>query len=94
LDGHEGLKYEIELIDIKATFLADELDKPTYIKWLTGMLELSFITQEEYKECCILLLKSMYGNVDAALKCYHTTYKQHLLKMMGYKQSWADPCVF
>jgi hypothetical protein len=57
------------------------------------MLELGFITQQEYEECCILLLKSMYGNIDAALK-FFCTYKAHLLKVMRYKQSLADPCVF
>jgi hypothetical protein len=30
-DGHDGLKYEIELIDIKAAFLEGEMDKATYI---------------------------------------------------------------
>jgi hypothetical protein len=69
------------------------MDKPTYIKWPTGMLELGLITQEKFEEFCILLLKSMYGNVDAALKLF-CTYKEHLFKMMGYKQSQADPCTF
>jgi hypothetical protein len=85
--------YEIELIDIRAAFLKGEIYKATYIEWPTGMLELGFITQEGYKECCILLLKPMYGNVDAALKFFRT-YNNHLIKLMGYKQSLADPCAF
>jgi hypothetical protein len=92
-DGHDGLKYESELIDIGAAFLEGKMDTATYIEWPTGMLELRFITQQEYEECSILLLKLMYGNVDAALK-FFCTYKAHLLKVMGYKQSLADPCVF
>jgi hypothetical protein len=67
------LKYEIELIDIEAALLEGEMDKATYIEWPTGMLELGFITQQEYEECCILLLKSMYGNVVAALKSFRLT---------------------
>ena len=35
----------------------------------------------------------MYRNVDVALK-FFKTYKGYLIKMMGYKQSLADPCVF
>jgi hypothetical protein len=31
-DGFKGLKYEIDLIDIEATFLAWRMDKPTYIE--------------------------------------------------------------
>jgi hypothetical protein len=77
-DGHDGSKYEMELINIEAAFFEGKMDKATYIKWPTGMLELGFITHQEYEECSILLLKS---------------YKGHLLKVMGYKQSSADPCV-
>jgi DNA-binding protein Fis len=39
-DGHDGLTYEIELIDIEAGFLEGGMDKATYIDWPTGMLEL------------------------------------------------------
>jgi hypothetical protein len=60
-DAHDGLKYEIELIHIEAAFLEGEMDKATYIEWPTGILELGFIMQQEYEECCILLLS---GNVN------------------------------
>jgi hypothetical protein len=92
-DGHDGLKYVCEFIAIEAAFLEGEIDKATYIEWPTGMLELRFITQEEFDNCCILLLKLMYESVDAALKCFRT-YKCHLLKMMGYKPSLADNPIY
>jgi hypothetical protein len=31
VDGFEGLKYEIKLIDIEAAFPGGEMEKPTYI---------------------------------------------------------------
>ena len=64
-----------------------------YIKWPMGMLELGFSNKEEYEECCILLLKLMYGNVDVVLKLF-CTYKKHLLELMGYQQCLVDLCVF
>jgi hypothetical protein len=69
------------------------MDKPCYIEWPVGMLELGFITEEEFDEYCIQLLKSMYGNVDAALK-FFKTYKEHVTKVILLNQSRADPCVF
>jgi hypothetical protein len=41
-----------------------------FIEWPRGMLELGFITQEEYNEYCMQLLKSMDGNVDAAIQFF------------------------
>ena len=38
-----------------------------YIEWPQGILYLGIITKEFLAECCILLVKSMYGNFDAAL---------------------------
>jgi hypothetical protein len=66
----------------------------TYIDWPQGMLELGFATQEDLDEYCLRLLKSMYGNVDAALR-FFKTYSAHIMgPAMGMKQSLADPCVF
>ena len=39
------------------------------IEWPEGILDLGIITKEFLEEYCILLEKSMYGNVDAAIIC-------------------------
>ena len=40
-----------------------------YLEWLESMRELGFITKEgEEEEKCLKLVRSMYGNVDAALR--------------------------
>jgi hypothetical protein len=42
---------------------------------------------------CVELGKSMYGNVDAALRFFRTL-KEHLVENIGMKNSQSDPCVF
>jgi hypothetical protein len=92
-DKYNRLKYGMDMINIEAAFLEGDRDKPTSIKWPVGMLELRFITKEEFKESCIELMRSMYGNIDAAIK-FFKTYKKHLLMVIGLIRSMADPCVF
>jgi hypothetical protein len=57
------------------------------------MFKLGFIDEKYIDENCIQLLKSMYGNVEAAI-CFFRTYRFHLIKKMNLVQSKADPCVF
>ena len=82
----------IELIDIEAAFLEGLLDNPLWIEMPEGMVELGFATEEEAKTHCIELQKSMYGNVDSALR-FFKEYKKKL-EAMGMVQSLVDPCVF
>jgi hypothetical protein len=44
---------------------------------------------------CIELGKSMYGNVDAALRFFRRILKEHLtvVRHIGMKNSQSDPCV-
>jgi hypothetical protein len=92
--GREGLTFVCKMIDIAAAFLEGDMESPTFIDWPADMLEMGFATQEDLKEFCLQLLKSMYGNVDAALQ-FFKTYSAHLTgPMMGMKQSLADPCAF
>ena len=42
---------------------------------------------------CILFNKSIYGNVDAALRFYRA-YSKYLMEQMGMKRSQADSCLF
>ncbi len=89
------ITFVCEMIDIEAAFLEGDMEggKPTFIDWPDGMFELGFIDEKDIDENCILLLKSMYGNVDAAIRFFRT-YRRHLLEKMKLEQSQADPCVF
>jgi hypothetical protein len=82
-----------EMIDITAAFLEGTIRVPTFIDWPDGMVELGFVSEDDVQNNCIQLLKSMYGNVDAAIR-FFKTYRKHLMEKMGMKQSLADPCVF
>lgn len=59
--------WECDVIDIEAAFLEGEIDTPSYLDWPDGIELLGFIAPEEKKTTCIKLVKSIYGNVDAAL---------------------------
>ncbi len=83
----------LETIDVEAAFLEGDMDKTMYIEWPPGMVHLGFITEEEERLYCIELLKSMYGNCDAAL-IYFKLFKKHLIEKMEMIQSLVDPCVF
>jgi len=59
------------------------------------MVACGFMTEPQRKKMAIKLLKSMYGNVDAAIKFFktltkHITDSEHL----QMTQSKTDPCVF
>ena len=84
-----------ELIDIEAAFLEGKLRVSTFTELPPGLVELGFMTQEEYDETCIELMGSMYGNVDSALN-YFTKFKEVATSEDGLnlKQSKADPCLF
>jgi hypothetical protein len=85
--------WTVECLDIEAAFLEGDIDEPIYIELPEGMDELGFVTTEEMQTHCIELGKSMYGNVDAALRFFRTL-KEHLTKNIGMKNSQSDPCVF
>ena len=89
------ITFVCEMIDIEAAFLEGDMEggKPTVIDWPDGIFKLGFIDEKDIDENCILLLKSMYGNVDAAIRFFRT-YRRHLLEKMKLEQSQADPCVF
>ena len=84
--------WTIVVIDITAAFLEGKMDIETFIEIPDGMVELGFVTQKDRQEKIIRLLKSMYGNVDAALRFFNT-YKEAMTGF-GMTQSQADPCLF
>jgi len=63
----ENEKWICEVIDIEAEFLEGDIGEPMYIELPEGMVELGFISLEEFEETCDELQKGMFGNVDAAL---------------------------
>jgi len=81
-----------EVIDIEAAFLEGDIEEPMYIEWPEGMVELGFLTLEEFQETCAELQKGMYGNVDAALRFYKT-YSNHLQENVKMKKCRSDQCV-
>jgi hypothetical protein len=85
--------WDCEVIDIEAAFLEGSIEEPTFIEWPEGMEEFGFITDDEKQEYVIQLMKSMYGNVDAALR-FFKELKKHIQSSGNMQQSKTDPCVF
>ena len=79
--------------DIEAAFLEPNMDNEMFIEPHPAMVECGFLTEAQRKVLGILLKKSMYGNVDAAIKFFKLLSKW-MVESMGMKQSQADPCVF
>lgn len=57
-------------IDIEAAFLEGDLNKKYYLDPPNILVELGFMTYEEWEEYCIELQKGMYGQVDTALRFF------------------------
>jgi hypothetical protein len=57
--------WTIEMINIEAAFLNAELesDRPVYAEWPEGIVELGFIMEEEFRQYCIMLTRTMYGGM-------------------------------
>ena len=83
----------IEVVDVEAAFLEAEIDQEVFIEWPPGSVELGLCTESEYETYCIMLGRSMYGNVDAALR-WSKTLESHLVNVMMMKQSLVDPCLY
>ena len=81
--------------DIEAAFLESTMDVDMFIEPHPAMVVCGFMTESQRKESAIQLVKSMYGNVDAAIK-FFKTLTNHLTcsEGMNMSQSKADSCVF
>ena len=88
----EKYDWVCEAFDIGAAFLELYLDIEMFIEWPEGIVELGFITEEEYKNTCVQLQRSMYGNVDAALR-WQIEFTKYLVEQCGFKQCRSDPCI-
>ena len=56
-----------DLFDVEGVFLNLEMENVMYIKCPPGMVELGFMTQEEFDTTCVELKMAIYGNVDTVL---------------------------
>ena len=63
-----------------------------YIKWPEGIMNLEIISKEFLLEHCILLGKSMYGNVDTALLWIRLLSK-YLVNKCKLNRSKVDSCI-
>ena len=81
-----------EAFDVEAAFLEPYLDIEMYIGWPVGMVKLGFLTKEEYESTCVQLRRSMYGNVDAALR-WQREFSSFLVKECGMTVCRTDPCI-
>ena len=52
---------------MEAALLHPNREVEMFIEWFEGIVDLGIISKEFLEEYCILLEKSMYGNVEAAL---------------------------
>lgn len=81
--------------DVEAAFLEATMDVEMFIEPHPAMVACGFMTEEDRENSAIQLVKSMYGNVDAAIK-FFKLFSNHLTNEegMNMKQSRSDPCVF
>jgi hypothetical protein len=79
-----------ECLDKEAAFLEGDVDQLICAEFPEGMDELGFATEQEMNARCVELGKSMFGNVDAALR-FFTTLKERFTKNIGMKNSQSDP---
>ena len=57
----------MELCDAEAALIHINMEADMCIEWPEGIVDLVIISEEFLKEYCILLGKSMYGNVDTEI---------------------------
>ena len=64
----QNVEWTCESIDIEAAFLEGGIEEPTFMEWPPGMTHLGQIDSDTRRDKCIRLRKSIYGNVDSALR--------------------------
>ena len=64
-----------------------------YIEWLEGIVDLGIISKEFLREYCILIGKSMHGNVDAEL-LWIILLSNYLVNECNRKRSKSDLWIF
>ena len=64
-----------------------------FIEWPEGIADLGITAKEFMEEYCILLGKSMYGNMDADL-LWLILLAKYLIYKCNPKKSKTDSCIF
>ena len=62
---HKEEGWVSQLFYVEAELLNPNITVDMFIKWPEGIMDLGIIMNEFLEEYCILIGKSMYGNVDA-----------------------------
>ena len=63
-----------------------------YVQWPKGIVELGFLTEAQKDSTCVQLRRSMYGNVDAALR-WLREFTNFLVSECGFQACRTDPCI-
>jgi Reverse transcriptase (RNA-dependent DNA polymerase) len=79
-----ALKLGSRIIDIETAFLNGELSEEIYMNAPKGL--------DTDDDECVLLLKSLYGQVQSARQFY-LKFKEVMIKL-GFKPSEIEPCLF
>ena len=82
----------MEVFDTVAAFLNADPGTEMYISVPEVVVAIGLMTQEEADKTLYRLGKTMYGNVDAALR-YFLKFKR-ILSELGLIQCVSDPCLF
>ena len=80
------LDLEVHQMDVKTAFLNGDLENEIYMEQPEGYVD------REQSEMVCKLRKSLYGLKQSA-RCWNITMDR-FLKVSGYKQSTADPCIY
>ena len=87
-------EWTMENRDIEAAFIEADKKNELFIEPHPAMVICGFMTEEERKKFPIKLEKSMYGNIDAAIKFLKTLIEVTTEeKGMRMQQSQVDPCL-
>ena len=87
--------WKCEIFDVDAAFLNANLETAMYLRWPEGMKELGFITEFEQQNKYNKLVRSMYGNIDAALR-WQKCFVETCIDPKGEikcEQNKVDPCL-
>jgi hypothetical protein len=88
---HQIDPWVLEVLDTVAAFLNADPRTKMDINVPEAVVALGLMTQEEADRILYCLRKTMYGNVDAALR-YFLKFELIVLEM-GLKQCKSDPCI-
>ena len=90
---YDSYGWRAQSMDVEAEFLEGKLEQPMYLKIPDILVMLGFLTKDQQEKFCISLMRSMYGNVDSALRFFIIFIQCLQSQAIGMIQSQADPCV-